>query len=63
MINVSLQVRRAVAEDHHQIASLILNETNTHRHLDWRSPLEWIGSPNYWVLEEERTHHRRVSLS
>ena len=52
MINVGLQVRRAVAEDHHQIANLILNEANTHRHLDWRSPLEWIGSPNYWVLEE-----------
>ena len=52
MINVSLQVRRAVAEDQHQIASLILNETNTHCHLDWRSPLEWIGFPNYWVLEE-----------
>jgi ribosomal protein S18 acetylase RimI-like enzyme len=52
MINVSLQVRRALAEDHHQIASLILNETNTHRHLDWRSPLDWVGSPNYWVLEE-----------
>ena len=53
MINVSLQVRRAVPEDHHQIANLILNEANTHRHLDWRSPLEWIGSPNYWVLEED----------
>jgi N-acetylglutamate synthase-like GNAT family acetyltransferase len=53
MINVSVQVRRAVVEDHHQIASLILNEANTHRHLDWRSPLEWIGSPNYWVLEED----------
>ena len=52
MINVSLQVRHAVAEDYHQIASLILNETNTHRHLDWRSPLDWIGSPNYWVLAE-----------
>jgi ribosomal protein S18 acetylase RimI-like enzyme len=53
MINVSLQVRRAVAEDHHQIADLILNEANTHRHLDWRSPIEWLGSPNYWVLEED----------
>ncbi len=53
MINVSLQVRRAVAEDNHQIANLILNESNTHRHLDWRSPIEWLGSPNYWVLEED----------
>ena len=53
MINVNLQVRRAVAEDHSQIAALLQNESNTHRHLDWRSPLEWLGSPNYWVLEED----------
>ena len=52
MINVSLQVRRAVIEDHLQIASLIHNEVASHRHLDWRVPLEWIGSPNYWVLED-----------
>jgi ribosomal protein S18 acetylase RimI-like enzyme len=53
MINVSLQVRRAVKEDHLQIANLIHNDGTSHRHLDWRVPLEWIGSPNYWVLEEE----------
>jgi ribosomal protein S18 acetylase RimI-like enzyme len=53
MINVCLQVRRAVSGDHSQIASLIHNETTSHRHLDWRFPLEWIGSPNYWVLEED----------
>jgi ribosomal protein S18 acetylase RimI-like enzyme len=52
MINVSLQVRRAVAEDREQIASLMLHEATIHRHLDWRSPLEWLGSPNYWVLED-----------
>lgn len=52
MINLSLRVRRAVAEDHHQIAQLILYEANSHRHLDWRPPLDWIGFPNYWVLEE-----------
>ena len=53
MINVSLQVRRAVEQDHDQIANLIYYESNTHRHLDWHSPLEWIGSPNYWVREED----------
>lgn len=52
MISLNLQVRRAVAHDHRQIASLIFHETNTHRHLDWRSALEWIGSQNYWVLDE-----------
>lgn len=53
MINARLQVRRAVVEDHLQIANLIHNEVTSHRHLDWRVPLEWIGSPNYWVLEED----------
>jgi len=53
MININLRVRRAVPEDHFQIANLLLSEANTHRHLDWRSPLDWVGSPNYWVLEED----------
>ena len=53
MINTSLQIRRAVEQDHTQIANLIFHESNNHRHLDWHSPLEWIGSPNYWVREED----------
>ncbi|CAG1007294.1 Acetyltransferase YpeA [Anaerolineales bacterium] len=52
MITASLQVRRAVEWDHDRIASLIYYESNSHRHLDWHSPLEWIGSPYYWVREE-----------
>jgi ribosomal protein S18 acetylase RimI-like enzyme len=52
MINVNLQVRRAVVEDQHQIANLMFYESNMHRHLDWRTPLDWLGSPNYWVLDE-----------
>lgn len=52
MINLSLQVRRAVQQDYQQIANLIYYESNTHRHLDWRSVLDWIGSQNYWVMEE-----------
>ncbi|RJP49551.1 MAG: GNAT family N-acetyltransferase [Anaerolineaceae bacterium] len=55
MISLNLQVRRAAAHDHRQIASLIFHETNTHRHLDWRSALEWLGSQNYWVLDENGT--------
>jgi ribosomal-protein-alanine N-acetyltransferase len=52
MINVSLQVRHAVDQDHDQIANLSFYESNNHRHLDWHSPLDWIGSPNYWVRDE-----------
>src|SRR5690349_6250864 len=52
MINVHLQVRHAVPADHPQLASLMLHEANMHRHLDWRPPLDWLGSKNYWVLED-----------
>lgn len=52
MIRLNLHVRRAVAEDHPQISSLMFHEANIHRHLDWRTPLDWLGSPNYWVLDD-----------
>ncbi|MBL8049670.1 MAG: GNAT family N-acetyltransferase [Anaerolineales bacterium] len=52
MINLNVQVRRATAQDNYQLANLLFHESNTHRHLDWRSALEWIGSQNYWVLDE-----------
>lgn len=52
MINLGLQVRRALPQDHRQISNLIFQESNTHRHLDWRTALEWLGERNYWVLEE-----------
>lgn len=55
MIGVSLQIRRAVPRDHRQISSLIFHESNTHRHLDWRTALEWIGERNFWVLEDRDT--------
>ena len=52
MIEVSLRVRPAVPQDQHQIANLMFFETHVHRHLDWRAPLEWLGSPFYWVVED-----------
>ena len=52
MIEVSLQVRPAALQDQHQIANLMFFESHVHRHLDWRAPLEWLGSPYYWVIED-----------
>jgi [ribosomal protein S18]-alanine N-acetyltransferase len=46
-----LYVRPAVQTDQHQIANLIHFSSNVHRHLDWRGPLEWIGTPPFYVLE------------
>lgn len=47
-------VRTADLSDHQQLSNLIFFETHLHRHLDWRSPLEWLGAPFYWALEEGR---------
>lgn len=54
MIHAGLQVRHAVDQDHERIANLVFYESSSHRHLDWHSPLEWVGLPNYWVREEGR---------
>jgi ribosomal protein S18 acetylase RimI-like enzyme len=45
-------VRPADPGDHQQLSNLIFFESRLHRHLDWRSPLEWLGAPFYWALEE-----------
>jgi ribosomal protein S18 acetylase RimI-like enzyme len=54
MISVSLQTRPAEPADQQQIASLMSFEAHVHRHMDWRTPLDWLGSPHYWVLEDQQ---------
>jgi [ribosomal protein S18]-alanine N-acetyltransferase len=54
MVTLGLQVRPAVVADQQQISNLIFFENNVHRHLDWHAPLDWLGSKNYWVLEDRR---------
>jgi ribosomal protein S18 acetylase RimI-like enzyme len=53
MITLDAQVRRAVAQDRQRISSLLFYESNAHRHLDWRSALDWLGSRHYWTLEQD----------
>ena len=50
---INTLVRPADARDHQQLSNLIFFESRLHRHLDWRSPLEWLGAPFYWALEED----------
>jgi ribosomal protein S18 acetylase RimI-like enzyme len=54
MIELQLQVRTADRQDHQALSSLMFFETHAHRHLDWRMPLDWLGSPYFWVIEENQ---------
>ncbi|MEZ0395465.1 MAG: GNAT family N-acetyltransferase [Anaerolineales bacterium] len=47
-----LRLRPAVFADQRRLASLLNGGARVHRHLDWRKPLDWIGSPPFLVLEE-----------
>lgn len=51
MVNIQLSARPATLNDRMQIANLMYFEPHVHRHLDWRAPLDWLGAPEYWVLE------------
>jgi len=53
MIDIHLQIRPAVPSDQQQIADLISSQHHIHRHLDWHSPLEWLGHQPYFVLEKD----------
>ncbi len=48
------QIRPATPSDQQKIADLIFFESHVHRHLDWRTPLDWLGFSPYWVCEEGR---------
>ncbi len=52
-LRAGLRVRPAVSADQEQISNLIFFENRVHRHLDWRPPLEWLGSSPFWVMEDE----------
>ena len=45
-------LRPAVKSDQPQILELMKSGDRVHRHLDWKSPIEWIGVDPYFVLEE-----------
>ncbi|MFO7584204.1 MAG: GNAT family N-acetyltransferase [Anaerolineales bacterium] len=55
MVNLNTCLRPAEPNDQKDIAHLVYFEPNVHRHLDWRSPLDWLGAPEYWVLEQGNT--------
>ncbi len=53
MVNLQLATRQASINDHSRLANMLYFESYVHRHLDWRTPLDWLGQPEYWVLEKD----------
>src|SRR5512140_2102786 len=54
VLGAGRKVRPATPSDQQKIADLIFFESHVHRHLDWRTPLDWLGTSPYWVIEEGR---------
>jgi ribosomal protein S18 acetylase RimI-like enzyme len=50
---VEKKLRPAVFTDQRAIANLMHFSQQVHRHLDWRNPLDWIGSSPYYILEDQ----------
>ena len=53
MIGTHLQIRPAELRDRQNLSNLTFFQTHAHRHLDWRHPLDWLGSPYFWLIEED----------
>jgi ribosomal protein S18 acetylase RimI-like enzyme len=51
VISMDVRTRPAILTDRQQIANLLRISPYIHRHLDWRYPLDWIGSSPFLVLE------------
>lgn len=53
ILKTKSSIRKATKEDQQELANLIHFGTLVHRHLDWRPPIEWIGSQPFLVLEKD----------
>lgn len=52
MVNLDLAIRTARLSDESRLSNLLYFESYVHRHLDWRTPIDWLGEPEYWVAEQ-----------
>jgi ribosomal-protein-alanine N-acetyltransferase len=46
-------VRQARPTDYPGLANLLETGPTVHRHLDWRSPLDWLGHDPFWLIEDK----------
>ena len=53
MSEIEHQIRAAVQSDRSRLANLIHFGTYIHQHLDWKSPLDWLGRTPYYLVESD----------
>jgi ribosomal-protein-alanine N-acetyltransferase len=53
MFELDFKTRPALPADQRQISNLMRFSPHIHHHLDWRYPLDWIGSSPFFVLESQ----------
>jgi ribosomal protein S18 acetylase RimI-like enzyme len=54
-------IRLALPADRPGLLTLTDTAPYVHRHLDWRAPLDWLGSPLFWLTED--SHHLLAALA
>jgi hypothetical protein len=47
-----ITIRQATEDDRQKLAMLVHFEVYVHRHLDWRPPLDWLGSQPYLLQKK-----------
>jgi hypothetical protein len=47
-------VRQITSDDFASLSYLVNNAEYIHRHLDWRSPLDWMGEAPFLGIERQR---------
>jgi ribosomal protein S18 acetylase RimI-like enzyme len=53
MNEIDYNIRTAIPSDRSRLANLIHFGAYIHQHLDWKPPLDWIGSKPYLLAERE----------
>jgi ribosomal protein S18 acetylase RimI-like enzyme len=47
-------LRMANQQDYAVLSRFLTSPAYTHRHLDWREPLEWLNREPFWILERNQ---------
>lgn len=58
----AFNIRQAQKRDSSQLLDFISSSPRVHRHLDWRPPVEWLGSHPFWILESDNFIQAALAL-